>query len=128
MAWSMHKAVWAVCMLAACAAVVVQGVPRAGAADCDRACCTAEVTTCCAACPAEPAAEPCHCQLDARHDQPVSAERHRSPERESPRQAAFSERASLEAPGTLGVSRECVAISLAVPIRPVRILYGVWRN
>ena len=29
---------------------------------------------------------------------------------------------------TLGVSREYVAASLAVPIRPMRILCGVWRN
>jgi hypothetical protein len=28
----------------------------------------------------------------------------------------------------LGVSREYLAASLAIPIRPPRILFGVWRN
>jgi hypothetical protein len=36
--------------------------------------------------------------------------------------------ADLEVPQSLGVSREYLAASLAVPIRPVRILFGVWRN
>jgi hypothetical protein len=43
-------------------------------------------------------------------------------------QVAVSDWASPEAPHELGASREFVAASLAVPIRPVRILYGVWRN
>jgi hypothetical protein len=32
------------------------------------------------------------------------------------------------APLVLGVSREYLAASLAIPIRPPRILFGVWRN
>ncbi|MFM8892678.1 MAG: hypothetical protein ACKOTB_13850 [Planctomycetia bacterium] len=32
------------------------------------------------------------------------------------------------APQVLGVSREYLAASLAIPIRPPRILFGVWRN
>jgi hypothetical protein len=35
---------------------------------------------------------------------------------------------TIDVPRDLGVSREYVTAALAVPIRPPRILFGVWRN
>jgi hypothetical protein len=125
MVGSLQKPVW---LMVACAALVAQIAPQAWGGDCDRGCCTAEYCECCTACPAESATPPCHCRLDARQDQPLSGQRNRSPEPELLGQVVVSDWASPEAPHVLGASREFVAASLAVPIRPVRILYGVWRN
>ncbi len=125
MVGSLQKPVW---LMVACAALVAQVAPQAWGGDCDRGCCAAEACECCTACPTESATPPCHCRLDARQDQPLSGQRNRSPERELLGQVAVSDWASPEAPHVLGASREFAAASLAVPIRPVRILYGVWRN
>lgn len=43
-------------------------------------------------------------------------------------QASLPAVAPPATPQVLGVNREYLAASLAVPIRPPRILYGVWRN
>ena len=143
---SRTQLVWA---LAACAAVGAQIAPKALCQACDQPCCAGEVgghvphTTAsrteptggcplCASTVDHPVAEtserPCHCQLDVRHDQPLSPSRGPLP--------ACGDEAAVAAlafvppvvPPVLGVSREYVAASLAVPIRPPRILFGVWRN
>jgi hypothetical protein len=120
------KAVW---IVMACVAFAAQVVPQAWGGACDRGCCAAESDgCCCSACPAAPAAPPCHCQLDARQDLPLAVSSRSTPDRDEFEQAPVEESASLEAPPALGVSREYAAASLSVPIRPVRILYGVWRN
>ena len=119
------KPVW---LVVACAALVAQAVPQSWSGDCNRGCCVAEVRECCTACPAETAEPPCHCQLDARQDQPVSVDRGTSPGQDLLGRALIADSASFAAPPVLGVSREYVAAALAVPIRPTRILYGVWRN
>jgi hypothetical protein len=121
----LRKSVW---LVMACVAFVAQVVPQLGAGACDRGCCAAESRECCSACPVEPAAAPCHCQLDARQDEPRSAPRDSSPELDLLARVAVADSDSLDAPPALGVSREYVAASLSVPIRPVRVLYGVWRN
>lgn len=125
MRFRMQKPVW---LAMACVALVAQVVPRHGSGECDRGCCAAESRECCSACPAEPTAPPCHCQLDARQDDPLSAPRGRSFDCDLLEQCAVADLASVEPPHSLGVSREYVAASLSVPIRPVRILHGVWRN
>lgn len=122
---SVQRSVW---LVVACATLVVQATPAAWCADCDRGCCTAESCGGCGACPAEPASPPCHCQLDARQDQPLSAARAASSGLDLLGQVTAVDQASPEAPPALGVSREYAAALLAVPIRPVRILYGVWRD
>jgi len=43
-------------------------------------------------------------------------------------QASLSAVVVSSAPQVLGVSREYLAASLAVPVRPPRILFGIWRN
>jgi hypothetical protein len=121
----LRKPIW---LVVACAALVAQVVPQAQNGDCDRGCCTAEVRECCTACPAETAELPCHCRLEARHDQPVSVDRGKSPSQDLLGRALLADSTSFAAPPALGVSREYVAASLAVPIRPPRILYGVWRD
>lgn len=121
----LNKTVW---LVVACAALSAQVTPQALSGDCDRGCCAAEDHDCCTACPAEPAAPPCHCRLDARQDQPLAVERSRSPEHDRLGQFAVADWAAQKAPHGFGVSREFVAASLSVPIRPMRILYGVWRN
>lgn len=121
----LHKPVW---LVVACAALVAQVVPQAQNGDCDRGCCAAKAPACCTACPAEAGDPPCHCRLEARHDQPVSVDRGKSPSQDLLGRALIADSASFAAPPALGVSREYVAASLAVPIRPPRILYGVWRD
>jgi len=120
----LHKPVW---LVVACAALVAQVVPQAWGADCG-GCCVAEVRECCAACPAETAEPPCHCRLDARHGQPLAVDRGTSPGHDLLGRSVIADSTPFEAPHVLGVSREYVAASLSVPIRPPRILYGVWRN
>ncbi len=121
----LQKPVW---LAVACAALVAQAAPQMWSGDCDRGCCAAEARECCAACPAQPADPPCHCRLDARQDKLLSVHRGPSLHRDLLDQVAVAEWASVEAPHALGVSREYVAASLSIPIRPVRILQGVWRN
>ena len=125
MRFRLQKSIWPMMALVAFAAQVV---PQAWGGECDRGCCAAESDACCSSCPAEPSAAPCHCQLEARRDQPLSVSKGGTPDRDLLEQVAVVESAFLEAPRALGVSREYAAASLSAPIRPVRILYGVWRN
>ena len=120
-----QKTVW---LVVACAALVAQVVPQAWGSDCDRGCCVAVVHGCCTACPTKTAEPPCDCQLEARQEQPLSVDRGTSSGHDLLGRGVIADATSLEAPPALGVSREYLAASLAVPIRPTRILYGVWRN
>ena len=70
---------------------------------------------------------PCRCQFNPRQDQPLTANPSPPPP-DAFNQVAVLETASLHAPHPLGQSREYAAASLAIPIRPARILFGVWRN
>jgi len=119
------QSVW---LVVACGMFAAQVMPLAWSGDCECGCCAAESHECCAACPAEPAGPPCHCRLETGQGQPLSAQRSTPPGPDLLGQVAVGDRASLGAQPALGVSREYVAASLAVPIRPVRILYGVWRD
>ncbi len=144
MVGSLRNLVWTA---AACAAIVAQFAPDAFCDACSRPCCAVpgtlsaaaesvgETPVGCPLCtaaagirPAEPTEQPCRCQLDARHEQPLS------PSRSTIRVVADGDpavgpaAAAPEVPQVLGVSREYVAASLAVPIRPPRILFGVWRD
>jgi len=143
-----RNVVW---LVAACAALFAQVVPQAFCRDCDRGCCAAESRDCsqpaadhavepsggcplCTAaaaddaCPSESDGQPCHCQLDARQDQPVMADSGPTHHPDHAGSVAILETVSLHVPRTLGVSREYMLASLAIPIRPPRILFGVWRN
>jgi hypothetical protein len=91
----LQKPVW---LAVAAVALVAQVVPRAWSADCERGCCEAEVHECCTACPAETTEPPCHCQLDARQDQPLLAHRVTSPQCDLLDQVAVADWASMQAP------------------------------
>ena len=138
------------------AAVVAQAAPLSLCRDCSRPCCAAheaaagdaaagEVATCpaCAAADAtacaaaggletasggQPARDPCRCQLDARPEQPLAVARANPPRAIGGDAAIVAPAALPPAPPALGASREYLAATLAIPIRPPRILYGVWRN
>ena len=125
MRFRLQKPVW---LVMACVALVAQVVPQTRGGNCDRGCCAADVSACCAACPAEPAAAPCHCHLDARQDEPLSVPKGRSLDSDRLGRGTLPDSTSVEAPHSLGVSQEYYAASLSVPIRPVRVLCGVWRN
>jgi hypothetical protein len=136
-------------MVAACAAVVAQVVPQPVCRACDRPCCAkqahelgpaptgfgvgpAESCPLCAAEThpgrAETSDHSCRCQLDARQDQPRGQTRGSLPTFAAA-ETAYGLAADLpDVQQVLGVSREYLATSLAVPIRPPRILFGVWRN
>lgn len=138
--------VWA---LAACAALAAQATPQALCLTCDHPCCAAQPggseptspasetasTSGCTLCvahgglaPTETNEQPCNCQLDARQEQPLSLSRSSFPHHADDAQAIASAVVPPTVPESLGISREYVAASLAVPIRPARILFGVWRN
>ena len=68
MRFRLQKSVW---LMMAFVAFAAQVVPQAWGGECDRGCCAAESGACCSACPAETTAPPCHCQLEARQDQPL---------------------------------------------------------
>jgi hypothetical protein len=118
---SRNQFVWVV---ATWAAVVAPTIPQAcgcpcaeSPSSCSQACCTAKAPDAI-----------CRCQLDARHDQPLAPAKIASPAFGHHEQAATPAAFTIEVPRDLSVSREYVAASLAVPIRPPRILFGVWRN
>lgn len=151
---SRRNPVW---FVLAWAAVVAQAAPLSLCRDCERPCCAAreapagkaaadEVDTCPACAAAEatacgaadaaletassgrPTGEPCRCRLDTRPEQPLAAARGNSPRVIGCDAAIAALAASPPAPPALGASREYLAATLAMPIRPPRILYGVWRN
>ena len=133
-------------IVASWVAVVAQAVPASCCEACDQPCCSARAephppaaagSAGCPACTAAAAAttaceqpprsadHPCRCHLNVRQDQPLA----QSPD--SPRYlSAGDQPAPLAAapPQAIGVSREYLAAALAVPIRPPRILFGVWRD
>lgn len=135
-------------VLAACAALIVQAAPNAFCRACNHACCaggttghgwpsTVSAEELAGGCPlcaaaglrqAESNDEPCHCQLNARHEQPLSLSRGSVKAAADAGPALWLPAAQSDAPQALGVSREYLAASLAIPIRPPRILFGVWRN
>lgn len=143
------KPVW---MLAAWGALVAQAAPSALCRSCDLPCCAvvvhegvggftqfggepvggcplcASAPTTADPCPVDATDHPCRCQLDARQDQPISPPRSASPAAELTALIALPAVAVADASLALGVSPEYLAASLAVPIRPTRILFGVWRN
>ena len=141
----LKQIVW---VLAACAAVIAQATPKAFCQACDEPCCvrgttdhgapsTAAADDLAGGCPLCAAAglrqtesdqEPCHCQLNARQEQPLSLSRSSVTAAADDGPAAWLPAAQPDAPQALGVSREYLAASLAIPIRPPRILFGVWRN
>lgn len=125
----LQKRVW---MGLAAVAFVAHGVPHAWGEDCGRECCAAEAhescSGCCQASSADVADPPCHCQLDARDGEPFSLPRNSSNQRGCFAQGAVGGGAFVPAPHVAGESRDHEASVLAMPIRPVRILYGVWRN
>lgn len=135
-------------LVAVWAALFAPLVPQSFCDACDRGCCAEEgvdrdpsfAGPCgepkdgcplCAAgtgqCGTESAPLPCHCQLTPRQDQPLSFTPS-PPHGEHATQLAILETDSLHVPHSLGRSREYAAASLAIPIRPARILFGVWRN
>lgn len=143
---SRTQLVW---VLAACAAVGAQFTPKALCHACDKPCCTGqardnrtitpdsvkeragECPLCAAAADrsaSEPNRQPCHCHLTARHDQPLSVTRASLPVASDGSVALGLPAAPPTVPQALGVSREYVTTLLGAPIRPPRILYGVWRN
>lgn len=142
------RIVW---VMAVTAAVVAQAGPQGVCRGCDRspeclggAACHggpvapeagAEPVAGCPLCPATTDrrcdgadAPPCHCQLNARQDRPLAPSPGASPAPVAADSQAAWSAAPPTAPPTLGVSREYAADLLAVPIRPPRILFGVWRN
>lgn len=143
---SRKHVVW---LLAACATLAAQVAPRAFSRPCDQPCCASEARGCrpaavesearsaggcplCAAtaatCPSDTAEQPCRCHLNARQNQPISSPRGTSPRVDQANQSVATLADHPDAPLALGISREYVATSLSVPIRPLRILCGVWRN
>ena len=146
MVQSRTQLVWA---LAACAAVFAQVTPRALCEACDQPCCASranshasraaaaadESTGGCLRCAAEAGCplpvtsdRPCHCQLKAPHDEPLAHSRSTLPSLADGALTTGLPALPPVAPQVLGVSREYLAASLAIPIRPPRILFGVWRN
>jgi hypothetical protein len=132
-----------------CAAFVAQVIPQAWNGDCDKGCCAAREISCCtvtlgapaeadSGCPfcAAPVADsprdanesPCDCQLEARQEQPLAGDASRLPQPNDLAAWVAVDTGSLEALHGLGASRNYVSAALSIPIRPVRILYGVWRN
>ena len=110
-------------VVAAWATLVAPAIPQAcecpcvePADACGRSCCGPESP-----------AETCCCQLDGGQPEALLPERVAPPSVDTDHQSV-SPVVAQAVPQVLGVSREYVAASLAVPIRPVRILFGVWRD
>ena len=126
-------------IVAACAAVVAQVVPQPVCRACDRPCCAKQAHELapegCPLCAAEAhtgwaetSDHSCRCQLDARQDQPRGQTRESLPTLTAAETTFGLAADRPDVPQVLGLSREYLVALLAVPIRPPRILFGVWRN
>jgi hypothetical protein len=131
MVWA-KQLVWA---LVACATVVAQVTPQGVCRACDRPCCDVDPSEGCPLCVAEIAPrplerpdQPCNCHLTARHEQPLAVSSGSVPMVSAGDATVAPGAIPPLPPQVLGVSREYLAASLTVPIRPPRILFGVWRN
>jgi hypothetical protein len=131
MVWA-KQLVWA---LVTCATVVAQVTPQGVCRACDRPCCDDDSSARCPLCVAEIAPrslespeQPCDCQLTARNEQPLAVSSGSVPMVPAGEAAVAPGVIPPLPPQVLGVSREYLAASLSVPIRPPRILFGVWRN
>jgi len=72
---------------------------------------------------------PCHCQLDAKQDQPYAVHGAKPSQRDDlPVWGEVVDTSSPGAPRGPDASRTYAVASQSIPIRPVRILYGVWRT
>jgi hypothetical protein len=118
---SRNQCAW---VLATWTAVAAPAIPQACGCPCDASPSSCSQPCCATASPAVA----CRCQLDARHDQPLVPAKSTSSSLDHQDQVAALAALTIGVPQDLGVSREYVAASLAVPIRPPRILFGVWRN
>ena len=117
-----QKSIW---MVLACVAFAFQAVPQACSNDCDRGCCVAPVTCC----QATTDASPCSCQLEAKQDQTPAVHEVRSSQRDDlPVWGEVADATGLHTSRGLAASRSYAVAAQSIPIRPVRILYGVWRN
>jgi len=135
--------------VAACVIVVAQVTPKDVCRACENSCCASrrsgdgppnaatgvEPTSQCPLCAAATNlrsrgndGQPCHCQLKARHDQPLAVTRVTLPALDDGGLSSDVPVVSPSVPPALGASREYVSTMLAAPIRPPRILFGVWRN
>lgn len=134
--------------LATCAVVFAQLTPTSPCRACDQSCCTGlanghaprfaaaiEPTGECPRCAtsskrwqADTTEQPCHCQLKARQDESLPLPRSNLPVAAGETPAIGPRGLPPVAPQVLGVNREYLAASLVIPIRPPRVLFGVWRN
>ena len=145
----MHNGKQLAWIVAACAALVAQATPPVLCFACDHPCCAARADTIadradnadtagssgCPRCaahpgllPADTSQSPCNCQLDARQEQPLATSRSPVPQAADDTLASDVATARLLVLPALGITRDYAALSLAIPIRPARILFGVWRN
>lgn len=144
-----HRSQYLWAVAAACAAVMAPIPPRSCCGSCEQPCCDSRIdgleTSSTAAhdtspngCPLcsqavvehvdEAGGRACTCQLNGRQDRPASVTPpHRGTDADVLLTSAVA--ATLpHVPRSLAVSREYLAVSLGMPIRPPRILFGVWRN
>ena len=145
----MHNGKQLAWIVAACAALVAQATPPVLCFACDHPCCAARADTIadradnadtagssgCPLCaahpgllPADTSQSPCNCQLDARQEQPLATSWSPVPQAADDTLASDVATARLLVLPALGITRDYAALSLAIPIRPARILFGVWRN
>lgn len=118
-----------------CSAIVTSAVDACpqdagtAAAERDGGCCHAGVADAAAATGGTGTAdEPCRCRLEPRQDRPLPGPKDALPRFVGGQAAAVPGTALAPPPATIDASREYLAASLSVPIRPARILFGVWRN
>jgi hypothetical protein len=117
-----RKSIW---LVLACTAFAVQAVPQACSEDCERGCCVAPATCC----QATTDASPCRCQLEAKQDQTPAVHEVRSSQRDDlPVWGEVADATALNISRGLAASRSYAVAAQSIPIRPVRILYGVWLN
>lgn len=121
---SRHQLFWVVATWATLAAPAIPQ-PCDCPGDDAAGCCS---QTCCAVESPQAPRETCRCHWQPRHDQPLAPVKSAAPPLDSHEPTVASTSFTIEVPQDLAVSRDYVAASLAMPIRPPRILFGVWRN
>lgn len=133
-------------VVVACAVVIGQFIPASAIWACGKTCCSASTSqSCCqrirsteqdldSQCPLcspqriEQSSAPCHCHLKARHDSATKVEGRAALDLQNLDHVAVVRVSNDSEETSAELTRLALVAGETIPYRPLRIMYGVWRN
>ena len=134
-------------VVVACAVVIGQFIPASAIWACGKACCSASTSqSCCQRIPSteqdldsqcplcspqrieQSSTPPCHCHLKARHDSATKVEGRAALDLQHLDHVAVVRVSNDSEETSAELTRLALVAGETIPYRPLRIMYGVWRN